>query len=174
MIAFVSGRVQRRGAAIVEMAFVLPLALIVMMAIFEYGRYLMVLHVADNAAREGARFAVVNTNLGSSTTPVVDVVNTRMAGIQSNLQSYAVTVFTVDPTGLYDTSAGTAIYPPTIRQKPGSNWNDAKYGGGIAVQITGTYTPLLGFLPTYDRLSIPIFNASVSLTVTAMMNSEAN
>jgi Flp pilus assembly protein TadG len=165
---------RRRAASVVEMAFVLPLALLFLFAIFEYGRYLMVLHIANNAAREGARFASVNTNLGSDPSPVIAVVKARMAQVDQQLSGYSATVFCVDQTGLYDTTNNVAIYPPTIKAQSGSNWNDAKFGQGIAVQITGTYVPVLANIPTFDRLNIPIFTASVPLTVTAMMNSEAN
>jgi Flp pilus assembly protein TadG len=165
-------KARRRGAAVVEMAFVLPLALIFLFGIFEYGRYLMVLHTANNAAREGARFAAANTQLSSTTTAITDLVKAKMAGVDQQLQGYSVSVFKVDSSGVY--SSGSGVYPPTIKAKSGSNWNDAQYGQGIAVQITGTYVPILAQIPTFDKINIPVFTASVSLTVTAMMNSEAN
>ena len=168
---------QRRGATVVETAFVLSFTLIFLFAIFEYSRFLMVLHVTNNAAREGARFASVNTNLGSSTAPVIAVVNSRMSGVTNQLTGYNVNVFTVDPSGIYNTTSGTYNYPPTLQAKSGSNWNDAQFGGGIAVQVTGTYTPILGSLPVISNahwLNIPIFTAPVAVNATAVMGSEAN
>jgi Flp pilus assembly protein TadG len=45
----------RRGVTLVEMGFVLSITLLFLCGVFEYGRYLMVLDTANNAAREGAR-----------------------------------------------------------------------------------------------------------------------
>jgi Flp pilus assembly protein TadG len=175
MIARYEGR--RRGATVVESAFVLSFALIFLLGIFEYSRYLMVLHVANNAAREGARFAVVNTALGSSTAPVVAVVNSKMAGTANQLTSYNVSVFAVDPSGIWNTGSGTYNYPPTLQAKSGTNWNDAQFSNGIAVQVTGTYTPILGSLPVISNahwLNIPIFTAPVAVNATVVMGSEGN
>jgi Flp pilus assembly protein TadG len=156
----------------VEAAFVLPFALLLIFSIFEYGRYLMVLHVANNAAREGVRFAVAHTGDGTTSAQVLAVVDQRMAANDNNIQGYARTVFTVDPAGVYD-SSGNPIYPPTINQLSGSNWNDAKYGSPIAVQITGTYQPVLPSLAT-PFFKWAIMNQNMQVTITAMMNSEAN
>jgi Flp pilus assembly protein TadG len=148
------------------MTFVIIAALMFLFGIMEYGRYLMVLDTTNNAAREGARYAVVHTGDGTTQAQVVAVVNSRMSGVDSNIQSYAVSVFTVNESGVYNSSNGSPIYPPTIAAASGSSWNDARFGSGIAVQITGTYQPIL---PTFLFM-----NASLSVNVTAMMNSEAN
>ena len=52
----------RRGATVVETAFVLLIALTLTLAIYDYGRYFMMSQLVNNAAREGARQAVANTN----------------------------------------------------------------------------------------------------------------
>ena len=52
-----SPRKCRRGAAVVESAFVLPILLILMLGIWEVGRMVQVSQILDNAAREGARVA---------------------------------------------------------------------------------------------------------------------
>lgn len=48
-----------RGAALLETAIVLPLVLLVSVSIFEFGRAYQVFQVMTNAAREGARIAVL-------------------------------------------------------------------------------------------------------------------
>lgn len=48
-----------RGAALLETAVVLPLVLLVSVSIFEFGRAYQVFQVMTNAAREGARLAVL-------------------------------------------------------------------------------------------------------------------
>ncbi len=159
---------RRPGVTVVEMAFVLIVAMMLLFGILEYGRYLMVLQTANNAAREGVRYAVVHTGDGTTQAQVIAVVNNKMSGVDAQLQGYTVNVFSADPTGIYN-SSGAAIYPPTIQSIPGNpvtNWNSARYGSPIVVQITGTYQPILpGFL---------FMNANMSINVTAMMNSEAN
>ena len=47
------------GAALVETAFVLPIMLLVSVGIFEFGRAYQTWQVVTNAAREGARVAVL-------------------------------------------------------------------------------------------------------------------
>jgi Flp pilus assembly protein TadG len=159
----------RRGVTVVEMALVLSMALLFLFGILEYGRYLMVMQTANNAAREGVRYAVVHTGDGTTAAQVIAVVTSRMSGVDAQLQNYTVNLFCADPTGIYNSGTGTAIYPPTIQSiagNPATNWNSATYGSPIVVQITGTYQPILpNFL---------FMNANLSINVTAMMNSEAN
>ena len=52
----------RRGTALVEMALVLPIFLLVVLGIIEFGRAMMVANMVTNAAREGARLAVIDGN----------------------------------------------------------------------------------------------------------------
>jgi Flp pilus assembly protein TadG len=157
---------RRYALTIVEMALVLSIALLFLFGILEYGRYLMVLHTANNAAREGARYAVVHTGDGTTLSQVIAVVNGKMAGVDGQIQGYNVNVFSADPSGIYNSSSGTAIYPPTIQPLAGSSWNSAAFGSPIVVQITGTYQPIL---PSFLFL-----NNNLPINVTAMMNSEAN
>lgn len=60
-----------RGTAIVETAMTLPLILLVAVGIFEFGRAYQTWQVITNAAREGARLAVLpNTSAGTVETRV--------------------------------------------------------------------------------------------------------
>lgn len=49
-----------RGAALLEAAITIPLILLISVAIFEFGRAFQTWQVLTNAAREGARIAVIN------------------------------------------------------------------------------------------------------------------
>jgi Flp pilus assembly protein TadG len=163
---FPKGRERRRGVTVVEMAFVLSIALLFLFGILEYGRYLMVLHTTNNAAREGARYAVVHTGDGTTLSQVTAVVNDKMAGVDAQIQGYNVNVFSADPSGIYNSGTGTAIYPPNIQPLAGSSWNSASFGSPIVVQITGNYQPILP--------SFLFMGNTVPIQVSAMMNSEAN
>lgn len=67
---------RRRGVAAVEMAFIAPLLFFLMVGIWEVGRYIMVMNILDNAAREGGRLAASDVYFSSnnhqdpSTSPV--------------------------------------------------------------------------------------------------------
>ena len=66
-----------RGAAIVEVALTLPLLLLVSVGIFEFGRAYQTWQVLTNAAREGARIAVLPNSTDSSVrSRVVDYMQT--------------------------------------------------------------------------------------------------
>lgn len=55
-------RQHRLGTALVEMALVLPIFFTVVLGIVEFGRAMMVGQMVTNAAREGARLAVIDGN----------------------------------------------------------------------------------------------------------------
>lgn len=50
----------RRGQSLVEFALVFPIAILVLMAVFDVGRAVFAYNGLTNAAREGARMAAVN------------------------------------------------------------------------------------------------------------------
>jgi Flp pilus assembly protein TadG len=52
-----SSHERRAGAAVVEMAVVLPLLLLLLIGVWELGRIIQVQHVLNNAARDAARLA---------------------------------------------------------------------------------------------------------------------
>lgn len=52
-----------RGQGLIEFSFVLPIMLLLVVGITEFGFYFMTSHTLQNASREGARLAVVLPNL---------------------------------------------------------------------------------------------------------------
>ncbi len=84
-----SRRGQRRGAAVVEFAVVLPLLLTILFGIIEYGWVFMVRQTLQTAAREGCRMAVLQT----TTTPYTNVLDRIFQVMQpTGLTSYTVTM----------------------------------------------------------------------------------
>src|SRR5437773_8897929 len=66
-----------RGAALIEAALTIPLLLFVSVAIFEFGRAFETWQVMTNAAREGARVAVLpNSPAGAVQSRVKDYLRT--------------------------------------------------------------------------------------------------
>ncbi|MBY0231344.1 MAG: pilus assembly protein [Gemmataceae bacterium] len=143
---------KRRGATIVEAAFVLPIAVLFLFGLFEYCRFVFLVQVAENAAREGARYAVTGTADGTTKADIQAYVADKMGGRQGELAGFYVEVENVNP------ATGAVI--------AGSQWYDAPFGGAIRVKITGTYSPTL---PSFLKLP-----TSIPLTFESMMSSEAN
>jgi len=77
----------RRGAAVVEMAVVLPLLLTLVFGIIEFGWTFMVYQNVTNAAREGCRVAVL---AGSEDTDINERIDTFMGLV--GLSDYDVTL----------------------------------------------------------------------------------
>ncbi len=147
-------RQRRLGVSAVEAAFVLGIFVLFLFGILEYARYMFFMHVATNATATAARYAVAHTGDGTTLTQVQTVATDAMNGQQTMLGgTYTVSVFAAQP----------RVSPPAVRS--GTAWNDAAFGNGICVRITGTYsflaTTLLGL-------------NTVPINVSAVMTSEAN
>lgn len=69
-------RRRRTGAAVVELAVVLPLFVLLVFGTIEFGRMVMVQQILTNAAREGARSAVLD---GSTTADVTTAVSNYLS-----------------------------------------------------------------------------------------------
>lgn len=113
-------RDRRRGGALVETALVLSTLLTFILGTFEYGRYLMMLNLLDNAAREGCRYALVNNTSSTISTDVQTLATNYMAG-----QANAFSNFSVSVSG---TSSGSATAV-----------NDLAPGDLVTVTVSGTY-----------------------------------
>jgi Flp pilus assembly protein TadG len=172
---------RRRGLTIVESTLVLGIFLMFLLGIFEYCRFLMTMHIVQNAARDGARYAAVNVNCPASQVTamratIIQYTKDRMGPVQNEVEGLQVAVYPCDQAGLYqsppvvrskttDTSP-TPTYPdpfnPSAPFTPA--WNSAAFSERLAVTVKGTYrpvTPWILFMPS----TIPI-------TVTSLTGSE--
>ena len=145
----------RRGATMVELALVLSSLIMMLLGIMEYGRFVMIKQVVDNATREGAHLTLSadgsdSTSYSYQTTSSIQAaVTNAMGGVDAILGGLSIQVYLAD-------SSGNNI----------GSWTNAQDGQNIAVEVTGTYTPILptfGFLPS----TITIHSKSV-------MRSEGN
>ena len=145
----------RRGATVVEAALVLPIVLMFIMGIFEYGRFVMMQQVLTNAAREGARYALIHSEpftlkgqtYGNATSDVQAVVSKALAG--QHLAGQTIEVYKSDING---NSTGP--------------WTSAASGELVCVKISGTFHFLIPNL-----LSLP---ATRVITAQSIMRSEGN
>jgi Flp pilus assembly protein TadG len=83
-----SRRPRERGAAAVEMAIVLPLLLLVIGGLVDFGRAYYYKTVSANAAREGARMVAMGYSTNDATVRVDSAVGTLPTGMNST-KSYA-------------------------------------------------------------------------------------
>lgn len=167
---------RRGGSTLAEAALVLSVFILFLMGIFEYGRFLMITHVATNAARSGVRYATVNVDKPDNfdTTPttingvtylsISDYTKSQMGGVQNMIQNIVVTTYPVDPAQMYSD-------PPVITAKTGTpapTWKQATFTERIAVQVSGEYRPIVpGFIFFYTGGS-----NSVPITVQALSGGE--
>jgi Flp pilus assembly protein TadG len=98
-----------RGAALIEAAVTIPLILLISVAIFEFGRAYQTWQVLTNAAREGARVAILS---GTTDAEVRSAVNNYMSvGQLSTLSDSAINVDRSAPLGTNTGSQITISYP---------------------------------------------------------------
>jgi Flp pilus assembly protein TadG len=100
----------QRGAALLETAITIPLILLVSVSIFEFGRAYQTWQVLTNAAREGARIAILS---GVSDTQVTAAVRNYMTGGSlPNAGTASISVVRNVPfTGTNTASSVTVSYP---------------------------------------------------------------
>lgn len=129
------------------MALVLNVCLIFLLALFDFGRVIMIRQVVTNAAREGCRYAVANTSTGT-TSQVQTCVTNYLCGQQ--IGSLAINVYQADPTSGANLGA----------------WTNAGLTDSIGVQVTGTIQTVT---PTFSMLP-----SSLPIQATCVMASEGN
>lgn len=83
---------QRRGAAAVEMAFVLPVFFTVILGMIELGRGIMVAQLMANAAREAARSAIIDGSTNTTVTTAAKSFMQTAAGVSANDLSVTIDV----------------------------------------------------------------------------------
>jgi Flp pilus assembly protein TadG len=129
---------------------------IFMFAIFEYGRYVFVRQMMENAARSGARVAVITPTSYLSTTAansaVDTVVQNAMAGVPA--QNVIWSAYQSDTSG---NSIGL--------------WTDTPFGNNLVVKVEADFTLMF---PTFNFINTGASPNTLHLTTWSMMRSEAN
>jgi Flp pilus assembly protein TadG len=134
---------------------VLPMVIVVLFGIFEYGRYVMTLQMMTNAAREGAHYAlthtqpvtIAGTTYGNATSDVTNIINKALVG--QSLASQSVQIYASD-------SLGNNI----------GLWTDTQVGQCVCVRITGNYRVLMA--------SVLYLPANIPVVAQCVMRSESN
>ncbi|MGE3819871.1 MAG: TadE/TadG family type IV pilus assembly protein [Isosphaeraceae bacterium] len=141
--------VRRRGVTAVEVTLVMIPFMTLIVGTFEYCRYMMIRNLAENACREGARFAVVHT-YDKTTNDVRSIVSERMGGLDRNIEGITTSISKVN------LATGASL----------GDWTDARFGEGIAVTIQGNYRPITP--------NLLFMSTTIPIKCTSTMLSEAN
>jgi hypothetical protein len=131
---------RKRGAATsVELAAVLIIFVLLLFGMLEYCRLCFTMTVVENAAREGARYAIVNLNGSTIVTDTQAQVLTFMDGLNVQDAPYSCDLYLTD-------GAGANLGSPA----------NAQFGQFICCDVSVTYVPVtpgLYFMKTFTLRS---------------------
>ena len=145
---------RRRGQALVEFALIIPLFLLLLVGIFDLGRAVFAYNTLTNAAREGARIAIVNQYEPS----IIKRAKDQTAIVELNDPSVAIDFYQVNADGSPNTSSQCALIAV----------------GCLAVVSFATYFPITPFISnilfkngvTFEAVSVLSVEYSCPLTPT--------
>lgn len=127
---------RQRGAALLEFALCLPMLVLIIMLVLEGSRVVRTHQVLNNAAREGARIAILQENQGFT------------AEIANAVVTYA-------------TQNGVSITASNVTVDQAVPISDASGITFLASKVTVTYTYTVNYLAVFSWLGVP---SSYSLT----------
>jgi Flp pilus assembly protein TadG len=133
-------RSRRRGSSAVEIALVLPIFILFLAALVEFGHVFMVSHMLQAAAKSGARY-------GSTEGATTAQVTARVQQIVSSAFPSAKATVMVRDAGVFDTST---VNPKTVNNSglPAITLNTATTGQLFIVQVTVPYNQV-ALLPPF-------------------------
>lgn len=145
----------RRGGTLVDAALVLPVVLMFILGIMEYGRFLMTTQLFNTAAAAGARYAITHLQ------PV-----TLNGTTYNNNTSDVTNAITAITGGMTLGSQSTQVYASDWLGNNLGAWTTAQDGQCVTVKITGNYgVSVLGLI------GLP---KTIAVTAQATMDVESN
>jgi Flp pilus assembly protein TadG len=135
------GSHRRSAVALVEAAIVMNVFLMFVFGIMEFGHYVMVRQLMDNAARDAVRMASTGTMI-YTTAQIEAQVTTEL--VNQGPVNMVVTVYEANP------QTGANIGP----------WTNAGIGNAVAVSITGKYKPMLS-LANILPVEVPVQSLAI-------------
>ena len=150
------GRVER-GGTMVEFALTLPVFIILVVGIIEFGWYFFVQHTLQYATREGMRLALVGRTLtdasGNSMSREASIIYTirQEASLAVNPDSILISIYPIDPNNFSDPAnwqntqtAGLSGAPMRVRTRVIHTFFTPLIraffpGGQLTIQAEGTY-----------------------------------
>ena len=129
---------RRRGQALVEFALVAPIFFLLLFAIIDFGRYVYYVQILNNAAREGARYAIVHgaNGIPSSGPPAPGTTSSDPSGanVKKVVRDYLVGVIGSGSTTVTDIQVCWLNRPDGTTPRCGGN-NGREY----SVEVTVDY-----------------------------------
>jgi len=120
----------QRGAALVEVAITIPILLALLLGIAEFARAWHIQQVITNAAREGARVAILPSSGSGPNAAISNAVDTRLAG--GNVVGATTVVVNTAATGQPDSVTVSYVYTYEIFGKAMSLLS----GGAVPASVT--------------------------------------
>jgi Flp pilus assembly protein TadG len=134
---YVRGGSQRsRGQALVEAALALPIFIFLLIGLIEGGRYVFYSHTLNNAAREGARYAIIHGENAIDGDPTGPPDDPTAADVKQAIRDAAVGFG--DPDGIVILDP---VYAPDNNRR----------GSTVTVDIAYTYTPIV---PVFGSITV--------------------
>lgn len=142
---------RRKGSAIVEFALILPLFLLVLYGMTEFGRAWFTMHIVTNASREGARKAVIQ---GKTNADVINTINNYLSSSGMNTADASIVIkVNNDATVNVSTATTDANISVTV------SYNFQVLTGSIIPTLTSL--PILGGSAVNWSGTIPLSNTAV-------------
>lgn len=129
-------RSRRRAATVVEMAVVAPVVFLLIFAVIEFSRMVMLQQALVNAAREGCRKATLASTTSAS--DVDAVVRNYLEGTIRNASSTSVVTVTVSPSTLAGMDSETDITTTVQVNYNDVSWAPASFLGNVTLQGKST------------------------------------
>ncbi len=137
---------RRRGQGMVEFALILPLMLLLISGIIEFGRMLSIYNSVSNAAREAARYGSVVGDPGNGATYYF----LDCTGMRDSAKRASAFAVLTDPdiTIVYDHGSGSSFGACAQGVQPSPSITNADR---VVITVTATYAPILPLLPISSR-----------------------
>jgi Flp pilus assembly protein TadG len=145
-----------RGQALLEMALILPIFLLVFVSLFDLGRAVFVYNTLTNAAREGARLAIVNQDVPT----IIARAKSQTAIAELNVPNVTVKFYQINLDGTPDTSTTCPKSPPVV----GQNY--------VAVDCLAVVTFEATYQPITPIVSNLLFKTGVTFTAKSVLSVE--
>lgn len=142
-------KAKRSGATVVELAAVVIVFSMLLFGILEYCLIVYATNVVENAAREGARYAVVNVTDATMVANTQAYVKSLMGSLDTKMANYSCSVYQADTVGTLTNSDPTG----------------AKFGEYVCVEVKLDYVPITPGL---------LYLKTITLRSKSSMISEAN
>ncbi|MGE0130938.1 MAG: TadE/TadG family type IV pilus assembly protein [Blastocatellales bacterium] len=169
----ISEKMRERGQAMVEIAFVLPLFLILVFAIIEMGRAWAAKQALTIAAREGARILVLPYGAGLTYASESDVQNAALNAVRDSMNGSGTPVTASTQINVVRITPGNDGVLNTADDQIEQNYTGGKRGERVGIQLTYPFeTPAPVLLRMFDSGGGSSTQSVITMAMTCYMDHE--